>query len=216
MRAIVTLRPTLLLASAFAPEARPFRESDLSACVFEVRIEEVGVGLVTSAVRTTRLLLEHRPSALLFAGTCGAYPGAPYAIGDVIAATHGVLADPSAISRCAHVPAILGARSLDLGGALTDALLAAGAKPAIVATTLSVTTAPELASKLAAATHASVEHLEAQSVAAACAELGVPCAIVLGVANAVGASSHAEWRANHARVSAIVGALVLSALRSGR
>jgi nucleoside phosphorylase len=83
-----------------------------------------------------------------------------------------------------------------------------------VATTLSVTTDEALSALIRASTDADVEHLEAQSVAAACAELGVPAAIVLGVANAVGAGSHAEWRANHARVSASVGDVVLGALRA--
>jgi hypothetical protein len=54
---------------------------------------------------------------------------------------------------------------------------------------------------MASGTGSSVEHLEAYSVALACAAPGVPFAAVLGVANAVGARGRAEWRTHHARAS---------------
>ena len=53
----------------------------------------------------------------------------------------------------------------------------------------------------ALATLAAAEHLELTGVFAACAELGVPVAAALGVANRVGPEAHVEWRARHAAVS---------------
>jgi nucleoside phosphorylase len=129
-------------------------------------------------------------------GTCGAYEGSGLRIGDVVAAKTVCLADGGVAEGRAAFPEIMRQR-LDLSPDMRASLTAAGAREARVATTLGVTTDDACAHRLAECGEA--EHLEAFAVASACAAAGVPLAIVLGVANTVGASGRAEWRANHAR-----------------
>src|SRR5262249_26657185 len=83
---------------------------------------------------------------------------------------------------------------------MVDALFAAGARPCAIANTLGITTDDALANKLGVL--APVEHLEAYAVARACQALGVPCAIVLGIATIVGSQGRDQWRANPVAASA--------------
>jgi nucleoside phosphorylase len=78
-----------------------------------------------------------------------------------------------------------------------DALVALGARPVRVATTLAVTEADDLAAALVTTLSCEAEHLEAAGVAEACVQARVPFAAVLGVANRVGAPARAQWRAHH-------------------
>jgi nucleoside phosphorylase len=78
-----------------------------------------------------------------------------------------------------------------------------------VATTLAVTVDDAAAARIAQATTAHVEHLEAYGVAAACAARGIPFAAALGVANEVGARGREEWRAHHRAAAAAAVDVVL-------
>ncbi|MCX6549068.1 MAG: phosphorylase, partial [Acidobacteria bacterium] len=58
-----------LLLSAFVPELGPFSATPPAGWA----VATVGVGAVTAAAATARLLAERRPEAVLFLGTCGRY-----------------------------------------------------------------------------------------------------------------------------------------------
>jgi purine-nucleoside phosphorylase len=178
--------PSLLLA-AFPPELAGLDAAPppgwVTACT--------GVGAVAAAAAVARLLARERPDRVLFVGTCGAYdarlaPGALLSAGAVIATSldeaEGRAYRPE-IERTRWTP----------GWALP---LPAFPVAAVAAITRTEAGAAALA-RLAAA-----EHLELSGVFAACAAADVPAAAALAVANRVGPTAHAEWRASHARVSA--------------
>src|ERR1035438_725181 len=60
-----------LLLSAIAPELGPLAAHPPKGW----EVAAVGVGAVTAAAAPARLLLEKRPEAVLFLGTCGRYDG---------------------------------------------------------------------------------------------------------------------------------------------
>jgi len=154
----------------------------------ELRGYTVGIGPVAAAAATAALLAEHRPSAVVLVGTCGAYPGGP-AIGTVIAAARVGLAFGVAAMGLGYVPRPPAPIACD-----PQLLTRIGIPHVPVLTCGAVTTDPVLASRLADGW--ACEHLEAFGVATACLNAGVPFVAVLGVANDVGPSAHAEWLAN--------------------
>ncbi len=80
--------------------------------------------------------------------------------------------------------------------------------PRGVACPLAITRSAALGRRIAAATGAELENLEAFAVARAAAAAGVEFAAVLGVANRVGPTGHAEWRRHHRAASRAACALV--------
>jgi purine-nucleoside phosphorylase len=183
-----------LLVAAFPPELAGLDRSPPSGWTTAT----TGIGAIAAAVETARLLVVHRPSRLLFAGTCGAYDGR-LPIGTVLAAGHAVATSLEEVEGRAYRPSAettrwpatwrlpLPAHDVAVPPAIT--LTAAGARAL---------------SRVAAA-----EHLELTGVFAACAAAGVPAAAALGVANQVGPDAHAQWKVEHERVSG----LVVAALR---
>lgn len=195
--------PSLLLA-AFPPELAGLDAAPPAGW----RVAEVGVGAVVAAAATARLLLQHPPSRVLFVGTCGAYDGR-LVLGDVLVAEAAIATSLDELEGRAYRPARERTR-FEATWSLPLALPAHA-----VAVPPAITTSLDGARRLA--TVAAAEHLELTGVFAACHAAGVPVAAALGVANVVGPDAHAEWRANHARVSrAVVEAVrpVLEALRS--
>jgi len=95
---------------------------------------------------------------------------------------------------------------------MTERLLAAGAAPVELATTLAITVDDGAALRIGGASGAQVEHLEAHGVACACAARGVPFAVALGVANIVGSRARDEWRAHHRAAAGAAADLVVRAL----
>ncbi len=145
-----------------------------------------------AAVATARLLSARQPARVLFVGTCGAYD-ARLSPGDLLAAGEAIAASQDELEGRAYRPALERARwpaSWALPARFP--LHAVAVPPAVTATA---------AGAAAFAKLAAAEHLELTGVFAACAELGVPVAAALGVANRVGPEAHAEWRARHAAVS---------------
>jgi len=189
---------SVLVVAAWDPELERFRALARNPLPFGVVVEPVGIGPVDTAARVTRCILQHRPQLVVLLGTCGSAPGSGIAIGDVIAGTSVRLADPSVAAGRAAMPYAEGAIALD--GAMRAALVSAGARPASIANTLGITTDDALARLLAPLGEA--EHLEAYGVARACQLADVRCAVVLGVANVVGARGREQWRANHVEASA--------------
>lgn len=188
-----------LLLAAFPPElagleARPPTGWSVAA---------VGVGAVTAAANTARLVAGARPDRVLLVGTCGAYD-ARLAVGDLLLASAVVATSLDELEGRAHRPEIEPTR---WEATWTPPL----ALPAhVVVVPPAITTAPAGGRVLAAA--GAAEHLEASGVFAACHAAAVPVAAVLAVANRVGPDASAEWRANHARVSAALVAALGPAL----
>ena len=186
--------PDLLLA-AFPPELCGLDAAPppgwRAACV--------GVGAVTAAVATARLLADARPRRVLFAGTCGAYDGR-LAPGDLLAASEAIATSLDEAEGRAYRPPLEQVRWA-AGWALPPRFAphTVAVPPAITLTTSGAAALARLAL---------VEHLELTGVFAACAAAGVPAAAALAVANRVGPEAHAEWRARHEAVSrALVRAL---------
>ena len=171
----------LLVVAAWDPELTRFRELTQA----RVPTATVGVGLIEAAIGTTRCLFEHRPSLVVFLGTCGSL-ASDLAIGEVVVGASVTLTGT-------NLPAPM-PRELVLGP------FAMRAKPVRIATTLGITTDDARAAERAVEAH--VEHLEAFAFARACSIAAVPCAIVLGVANPVGSRGRERWLENHVAASA--------------
>jgi purine-nucleoside phosphorylase len=190
----VAAAPSLLLA-AFPPELAGLDAAPPAGW----RVATTGIGAVVAAAGTARLLAEHRPARVLLVGTCGAYDDR-LAPGDLLVAASVIATSIDELEGRAYRPELERTR-FEATWALPLALPAHA-----VAVTPAITTSPEGARRLAAV--AAAEHLEAAGVFAACHGAGVPVAAAFAVANRVGPSANAEWRANHARASrALVEAL---------
>jgi len=178
--------PNLLLLAAFAPE--------LAGLDMEAprgwRTALTGIGAVTAAVATTRILCEMTPRAVLFIGTCGVY-GERLNVGDCITASEVVAVSVSEIQHRAFRPSIE-TTSWPVSWELPLPKCVVAAPPAI-------TFSSEDAAILGQV--ADIEHLELAGVFAACQLAKVPVSAALVVANHVGPDAHAEWNANHKRVS---------------
>jgi nucleoside phosphorylase len=197
---------SVLVVAAWEPELERFRTLAPERAI----TEPVGIGLVDASLGSTRLLLEHAPTLLVMIGTCGGAPGSGLSIGDVVVATRTRLVDAATVAGRAAMP--FGSDAIALDEPMIEAAATAGARRASVVNTLGVTTDDELAMKLAAL--GDVEHLESYGVARACQTANVACAIVLGVANIVGARGRDEWRANHREASARAAEIAARALRT--
>ncbi|WP_242395075.1 phosphorylase family protein [Anaeromyxobacter oryzisoli] len=177
--------PALLL-SAFPPELAGLDAAPPAGWVTGC----TGVGAVTAAVETARLLARHAPSRVLFVGTCGAYderlaPGALLAVGEAIALSL------DEVEGRAYRPELERTRWAATW-ALPLPAHAVAVPPAITRTA---------AGARALGARAAAEHLEVTGVFAACHAAGVPVAAALAVANRVGPDASVEWRANHAAAS---------------
>jgi nucleoside phosphorylase len=200
-------RADLLVVSAFGPELAPLLAA-LGASMtgrigdFFVIARPAGIGLVRVAIGAAEEIAQTRPRFVVLLGTCGAYARAeapslgPLAIGDVVIADRVMLVDPSVVMGTSEFPDAV-STTLRADGAICEGLATTGARRVSVATTLGVTVDDGVATQIARATNAHVEHLEAHAVATACAVRGVVFSAVLGVANIVGAKAREQWRANH-------------------
>ncbi len=175
-----------LLLGAFPPELQGLLdhppEGWTTACT--------GVGAITAAASTARLIEERHPEAVLFLGTCGHYDDR-LRIGDLIAGAEALATSLSEARGEATRPGIETTR--------WRATLELPLKPATVAVPPAVTVTREGAALLARLAEA--EHLELTGVYAACHAAGIPVGAGLAVVNEVGPEASAQWRANHAEGS---------------
>ncbi len=185
-----------LILSAFLPELGPL--AGQAPAGWETAT--VGVGAVTSAAAAARLLVERRPEAVLFLGSCGRYD-ARLEIFECLWAGEAIATSVEEVRGAAYRPKLEATRWLaTLSGPWPSTSVAV--PPAITATA-------EGAALLA--TVAPVEHLELTGVFAACHQAGVPCGAALVVVNDVGPVAASQWQANHAEGSRrLVAALVAS------
>jgi nucleoside phosphorylase len=202
----------VLILGAFHPELAPLRP--LLGDAMRARVgganvvaRVVGIGLTMAAVGSAMQLVEHAPGIVVLVGTCGVYraaggdPAGDIAIGDVAVPARLRLSAPCVVDGLAQFPDPMSV-SLDAHAPTVEGFLRAGGKPGDVATTPGVTVDDSAASRVARATGARVEHLEAHGVATACAARGVPFAAALGVANEVGSRAREQWRAHHRAAAA--------------
>ena len=212
-----------LIVAAFYPELAPLRdmlgddaEEGLRGLLGEVDVAArvVGIGLPAAAVGAAMSIAKTLPRAVVAIGTCGAYPGAGLSIGDVVVATSVQLVDPSAVDGRSQFPGQMSLTS-EPDPPMALALERAGARRARLATTVAITVDDVTAARIAQATGAEAEHLEAHGVATACAAHGVPFGAVFGVANSVGCNGRDEWRDHHLRAAAAAAHVVLRWLRGG-
>lgn len=175
-----------LLLAAFPPELGPLAEAPPrgwdTACT--------GVGALTAAVNTARLLAERRPRAVVFLGTCGRYD-ARLGLFECLWATEAIATSLEEVRGGAYRPALECTRwTATLEGPLPGRAVAV--PPAITRTLEGANTL---------ATVAPVEHLELTGVYAACHAAGVPFGAALVVVNDVGPEASVQWKANHAEGS---------------
>jgi purine-nucleoside phosphorylase len=197
------LRPDGLLLAAFGPELAGLERRPPPGW----RVATCGIGAVTAAATTARLLAERPASRVVLVGTCGAYDGR-LAVGDLLSVSEAIATSLDEVDGRADRPSLEASR--------WAATLALPFPPHPVAVTPGITVDPVGAARLAGL--AAAEHLEVTGVFAASLAAGVPVGAVLGVANRVGPGAHAEWRAHHAWVSeALIAALgpVLARLAAG-
>jgi len=194
----MSVRPSLLLA-AFPPELAGMDAEPPAGW----RVGCTGVGAVSAAVATARLLTALRPSRVLFVGTCGAYDQR-LPVGSLLRASDALAISLDVLDGRAYRPEIEVHRwPATLAGALALPFQALS-----VAVPPGITRTLEGARRLAV--FAAAEHLELTGVFAACHEVGIPCGAALAVANQVGPEAHDQWRANHEQASRTL----MDALRS--
>lgn len=175
-----------LLLAAFAPELGPLAGDPPAGWTTAT----VGVGAVTAAAATARLLAEHLPEAVVFLGTCGRYDDRlePFAC---LWAAEAIATSLAEVRGEAYRPGLEPVRwAATLPGPWPGTAVAV--PPAITATA---------AGAALLATVAPAEHLELTGVFAACHAVGVPCGAALVVVNEVGPQAQAQWRAQHAEGS---------------
>jgi purine-nucleoside phosphorylase len=171
-----------LLLSAFAPELGSLVGDPPAGW----ETATVGVGAVTAAAATARLLAERQPEAVLFLGTCGRYD-ARLAMFEGLWASEAVSTSLEELRGGAYRPGLEQVRwASTLVGPLPVHPVAV--PPAITKTL-------EGAALLALV--APVEHLELTGVFAACHAAGLVCGGALVVVNDVGPEAQTQWKANH-------------------
>ncbi|WP_243293195.1 phosphorylase [Geothrix mesophila] len=171
-----------LLLSAFAPELGPLAEDPPPGW----ETATVGIGAVTAAAATARLLAERRPEAVLFLGTCGRYDER-LALFECLWASVAIATSLEEVRGGAYRPGLERIR--------WASTLAGPLPPHAVAVPPAITKTLEGAALLASV--APAEHLELTGVFAACHAAGVPCGGALVVVNDVGPGAPTQWKANH-------------------
>jgi futalosine hydrolase len=195
-----------LIVSAFEPEIAPLRR--LVRGLRGIVLEPVGIGAIDAAVGAAGAIARARPARVLFVGAAGFYgreKEARQVIGTAVVAGGLLCMSTAALKGEAYLPGpmvvqVPTSRSLQtaLGGGR------AGEPrdlPRDVACPLGITRSAALGRRIAEATGATLENLEAFAVARAAAAAGVPFAAVLGIANRVGPTGHDEWQRHHRAAS---------------
>ncbi len=171
-----------LILSAFAPELGPLARKPPAGW----ETATVGIGAVTAAATTARLLAERRPEAVLFLGTCGRYD-TRLGLFECLWATEAIASSLEELRGGAYRPSIEQTR--------WASTLAGPFPPHPVAVPPAITSTHEGAAFLASI--APAEHLELTGVFVACLAARVPCGAALVVVNDVGPDAQAQWQANH-------------------
>ena len=197
-----------LIVSAFEPEIAPLRR--LVRGRRGIVLEPVGIGAIDAAVGAARAIARARPDRILFVGTAGIYGlerGAREAIGTAAVGGEILCMSTAALKGHAYLPGPMVVRvgtSRSLQTALGGGRAGRTGRAEIVrdvACPLAITRSAALGRRIAEATGATLENLEAFAVGRAAGAAAVPFAAVLGVANRVGPTGHEEWQRHHRAAS---------------
>lgn len=189
-----------LVISAFEPEIAPLRR--LMRGTRGVSMAAVGIGAVEAAVGAARAIAAARPKRVFFVGTAGVYGRAATPALDAAAVAGDLfLVSTAALRGDGYLPEPTIVRATTSPRLRAVLARAAGSEPLGVACPLAITRSAAVARRIATATGAALENLEVFAVARAAAAAEVDFAAVLGIANRVGPSAHAEWRAHHQAAS---------------
>jgi nucleoside phosphorylase len=182
----------------------------------EIAAEAVGIGLAVAAAGTASAIRALAPRCVVLVGTCGVYEsrGPDIGIAQVVVASGIRLASTAAVEGRGAFPGPM-LVEVEPDASLSRALADDTVRRVGVATTLAITTDDALANRVAHALECEVEHLEAFAVAAACAQLRIPTAVILGVANHVGSRARDEWLRHHLAAGNAATDLVGAWLRRG-
>jgi nucleoside phosphorylase len=180
-----------------------------------------GVGLIDAAIGTTRLVIEHQPEAVIFAGTCGAHRESGFAIEDIVVASEVRLGSGDVSQGAMRFPTLLPSTlicdeefsKIVVSGSYNSAL-EPSVRRGTLSCTLGITETDELAAKLYAFDCSDCENLEAFSVVRAAGS--IPTAVVLGVTNIVGAGGGSDWKANYQQLMFRVGLMAARAVQHYR
>ena len=199
---------TILILSAWEPEIAPLHtwlaRPTARALARAVRCRAVGVGAVDAGIGAARAIAEVDPARVIFVGTAGSYvvAGGALPVGTVALPEELVLCSTATLRADGYLPAPMVQRAPVEKELLADLRRAAPeAARGSAATPLAITRTASLARRIARATGAVAENLEAFAIARAAARTDVPAAAVLGIANRVGPRAHAEWRRHHEAAS---------------
>jgi futalosine hydrolase len=191
-----------LIVSAFEPEIAPLRR--LVRGLRGIVLEPVGIGAIDAAVGAAGAIARARPARVIFVGTAGIYgreKEARQAIGTAVVAGEILCMSTAALKGEAYLPGPMVVQ-VPTSRSLQTALASGRAEqPRDVACPLAITRSAALGRRIAEATGATLENLEAFAVARAAAAASVPFAAVLGVANRVGPAGHDEWQRHHRAAS---------------
>lgn len=180
-----------------------------AGCGGSVRVDLCGFGPVVAAVRTARLIAEHRPEHVLLVGIAGRFSdrlviGQAYAFERV--ACHGIGAGsgenfiPAATMGWKQWPGDPSDPATQIGDSLpcTGRLLPAAAPAARAGLLLSACSAAaghdDVRERLRLHPEAEAEDMEGFAVAAACRLGGVPLDIVRGISNTAGDRDVSGWQ----------------------
>jgi futalosine hydrolase len=196
-----------LILAAWRPELACLRAS-LPKLPGQVRrriaLASAGVGLVEAAIGATRLLVEHKPAAVMLVGSAGVYPGShpELALGGA-AIVDGIRLLPEILpGKHAFLPTLMPARARSTPALVRTMRRATHLPTADVACPLAITASTRAAQAAARLSGCALENLEAFAIARAAAAMGIPFAAVLGVANHVGPDGHREWKQNGRKAAA--------------
>lgn len=175
-----------LLLAAFPPELGVL----LAAPPKGWRSALTGIGAISAAATTGRLIAEDRPEAVVFLGSCGAYE-ATLPIGSLVAVQSVLAVSLEERRGEAYRP---GLETVQWSASISLPFPGCG-----VVVPPAITSSLEGAANLAGL--GAVEHLELSGVFEACRQADVPCGAALVVVNEVGPEAHRQWKANHAEGS---------------
>ena len=158
-------------------------------------VETVGVGPIESAVGTIRAIAKHLPTEIIYAGTCGAYPGSNIQVGQIVTVREVRFTSGEVISGAVRIP------DAQPVGCLPLRWNRAELRDVDALCTIGITEDDALARTLGEA--AEVENLELFSICRAAAPTTVRS--ILGVTNIVGPGGGKGWKENYRDVMAEIG-----------
>jgi nucleoside phosphorylase len=187
-----------LVVSAWRPELAYFRRNLRlleKQTLLQFTLAEVGIGLVASAIGTTRAIAASRPEGVLLIGTAGLYPTVKVqpALGQA-AIIHQICLLPD-LSNGTHafLPARMNRACIVPKRHIEPFARAASIPILNVACPVGITHSAEAARAIARESGADLENLEAYAVYQAARAASLPFIALLGISNQVGPKGHRQW-----------------------